>query len=73
MPDPKPAVDPPTDLHKLQFEYAWKWFSFHADQRTKVFNFMLILVGILAAGTINALECDSLGLNRLGIPKSERF
>jgi hypothetical protein len=56
VPDPKPAVDPPTDLHKLQFEYAWKWFSFHADQRTKVFNFMLILVGILAAGTINALD-----------------
>ena len=35
---------------KLKLDYAWKWFSFHADQRTKMFNFMLIVVGIFAAG-----------------------
>ncbi len=52
----KPATDPLFELRKLQFEYAWKWFSFHADQRTKVFNFMLILVGVLAAGTVSALD-----------------
>jgi hypothetical protein len=52
---PQPA-EQPSELHKLQFDYAWKWFNFHADQRTKVFNFMLIVVGILAAGIINSLD-----------------
>jgi hypothetical protein len=36
-----------SDLVKLQFDYAWKWFSFHADQRVKMFNFMLVVFGIL--------------------------
>ena len=53
--DPK-AGDPKAEQQKLQFEYAWKWFSFHADQRTKVFNFMLIVFGIFAAGIVNALD-----------------
>ena len=46
----------PSELRKLQFDYAWKWFCFHADQRTKVFNFMLIVFGIFAAGIVNALD-----------------
>jgi hypothetical protein len=46
----------PNELRKLQFDYAWKWFSFHADQRTKVFNFMLVVFGIFAAGIVNALD-----------------
>jgi hypothetical protein len=51
-----PPSDTPSDLRKLQFDYAWKWFSFHADQRTKVFNFMLVTFGIFAAGIVNALD-----------------
>jgi hypothetical protein len=51
-----PPSDTPSDLRKLQFDYAWKWFSFHADQRTKVFNFMLVVFGIFAAGIVNALD-----------------
>jgi hypothetical protein len=50
------AGDPKAEQRKLQFDYAWKWFSFHADQRTKVFNFMLIVFGIFAAGIVNALD-----------------
>ena len=48
--------DPRTELLKLQFDYAWKWFSFHADQRTKMFNYMLVVFGIFAAGVVNALD-----------------
>ena len=50
------APDPPSEIHKLQFDYAWKWFSFHADQRTKMFNYMLVVFGIFAAGIVNALD-----------------
>src|SRR5260370_29011163 len=52
-----PPADP-LELRKLQFDYAWKWFSFHADQRVKMFNFMLIVFGIFAAGVVNALDKD---------------
>lgn len=31
----------PTDLEKMRFDYAWKWFNYHADQRMKMFNFIL--------------------------------
>jgi hypothetical protein len=57
--NPPPAASPPqqvSDLHKLQFDYAWKWFSYHADQRVKMFNFMLVVLGIFAAGVVNALD-----------------
>jgi hypothetical protein len=40
----------------VQFDYAWKWFAFHADQRIKMFNFMLIIFGVFAAGVVNALD-----------------
>jgi hypothetical protein len=50
------APEKPSELHKLQFDYAWKWFSFHADQRVKMFNYMLIVFGIFAAGIANALD-----------------
>jgi hypothetical protein len=46
----------PSEVHKLQFDYAWKWFSFHADQRTKMFNFMLIVFGILATAIVAAVD-----------------
>jgi hypothetical protein len=46
----------PWELQKLQLDYAWKWFSYHADQRVKMFNYMLIVFGIFAAGLVNALD-----------------
>jgi hypothetical protein len=50
------------ELLKLKFDYAWKWFSFHADQRLKMFNFMLVVVGIFAAVAVNAVKEQLLGL-----------
>jgi hypothetical protein len=44
-----------SELHKLQFDYAWKWFSYHADQRVKMFNFMLVALGIFAAAIVSAI------------------
>jgi len=52
----KPSSDDPSELQKLQFDYAWKWFNFHGDQRIKMFNFMLLVFGIFAAGVVNALN-----------------
>ncbi len=49
-------ADDPAALQKLQFDYAWKWFSFHADQRIKMFYYMLVVFGIFAAGIVNALD-----------------
>src|ERR1700691_3702810 len=61
--NPNPPTNPPSELCKLQFDYAWKWFSFHADQRTKVFNFMLVVLGIFLAGIITGLNKE---LSHLG-------
>lgn len=49
-------VDDQFELEKLRFDYAWKWFNFHADQRIKMFNYMLVTFGIFAAGIVNALD-----------------
>ena len=50
------TTNEPSELAKLRFDYAWKWFSFHADQRIKMFNYMLVVFGIFAAGVVNALD-----------------
>ncbi|MFZ6645456.1 hypothetical protein ACO0LO_07060 [Undibacterium sp. TJN25] len=51
----KRAPDP-SELQKLRFDYAWKWFNFHAEQRTKMFNFMLIGLGIFASAVVSAID-----------------
>lgn len=51
----KPRPDP-SELQKLRFDYAWKWFNFHAEQRTKMFNFMLIGLGIFASAIVAAID-----------------
>ncbi|CAE6718897.1 hypothetical protein R69927_05094 [Paraburkholderia domus] len=54
----KPRVrrNEPSELDKLRFDYAWKWFSFHAEQRTKMFNFMLVGLGALATVVVTAIN-----------------
>lgn len=52
----------PTELQKQQLEYAWNWFSFHADQRIKVYNFMLVALGFLVAAIVTAVDKDRLGI-----------
>jgi hypothetical protein len=46
----------PTELEKMRFDYAWKWFNFHAEQRTKMFNYMLIGMGIFATALVTAID-----------------
>ncbi|MFK0087401.1 hypothetical protein ACIQUS_08900 [Pseudomonas sp. NPDC090755] len=46
----------PTDIDKMRFDYAWKWFSFHAEQRTKMFNYMLVGLSILASGVVSTFN-----------------
>ncbi len=36
--------------------YAWSYFSFHADQRMKTFNFFLIVAGLLASGIVSLIH-----------------
>ena len=49
-----------SDLYKVQFDYAWKWFDFHAKQRTSMFNFYIIVVGA-TLGAIAALVKANVG------------
>jgi hypothetical protein len=35
------------ELHQAKMRYAWDWFSYHADQRLKAFNFFIVIIGIL--------------------------
>jgi hypothetical protein len=46
----------PTELEQMRFDYAWNWFNFHAEQRTKMFNFMLIGMGIFATAFVTAID-----------------
>jgi hypothetical protein len=41
-------------LWKDQYDYAWKYFSYHANQRTVVFNFFLITVGLILNAFVQA-------------------
>ena len=50
-------------LNKARFDYAWKWFEFHARQRTTLLNFFLIIVGVFFAayGTLYQARIESPG------------
>ncbi len=37
-------------LYGPRFEYAWRYFDFHAKQRTTMFNFFLLFSGLLVNG-----------------------
>jgi hypothetical protein len=38
----------PEDLGQARLTYAWEWFKYHASQRISMFNYFLIITGILA-------------------------
>lgn len=40
------------DVTKAQLDYAWKWFDLHAKQRTALFNYFMIIIGILANASV---------------------
>ncbi|WP_208647492.1 hypothetical protein [Pseudomonas kribbensis] len=35
---------------KISLEHAWRYFQLHAQQRMTVFNFYLVITGLIAAG-----------------------
>jgi hypothetical protein len=37
-------------------EYAWKHWSFHADQRLRTFHFYILVVSVLVAGILAYLK-----------------
>ncbi len=43
-------------LAELRLEYAWNFFEFHAKQRTTMFNYFLIAVGIFANAAVLAIR-----------------
>jgi|GEM_PF-607843 len=66
-----------SEQNKLQYNYAWNWFDFHAKQRVSMFNFFLIITGILANGFISVIRTDcrflGAGIAILGIITSIGF
>ncbi len=44
-----------SNLSEKQFEYAWNWFEFHANQRVKVFNFFVLTLGLLITVSLTAI------------------
>jgi len=46
------------DLARMQFDYAWKWFEFHARQRMVMFNYYLIITGIFGNAAILAFDAE---------------
>ena len=50
-------------------EYAWNWFSYHAEQRTSMFNYSLAAASLLAAGfgaTIEKLPFVAAAIGMVG-------
>jgi hypothetical protein len=43
------AAQTDANLEQIR-DYAWSWFSYHAEQRTSMFNYSLAAAGLLAAG-----------------------
>jgi hypothetical protein len=47
---------------RMEFDYAWGWFQYHASQRLTAFNFFLVIVGFLLVGYAQAVDHDWKGL-----------
>lgn len=41
------------------FEHAWRYFTLHAQQRVALFNFFVVLEGLLLAGWASAMTGDT--------------
>jgi hypothetical protein len=50
---------PPRDAWK-NLEHAWRYFALHAGQRMSMFNYFLILFGLVSAGLAGCLRADDL-------------
>jgi len=52
-------------LTELRINYAWDWWKFHAKQRTDMFNYFLLITGILANAYVSLLKDNKVIFNRL--------
>jgi len=43
-------------LYGARFEYAWRYFNFHATQRTTMFNFFIVFSGFLINACFSLLQ-----------------
>jgi lipoprotein signal peptidase len=50
------------EKNQRSLDYAFKYFELHAKQRMTVFNFFLVIAGILTAGIAASLSKDSMPL-----------
>jgi hypothetical protein len=44
---PENKTSEQAELQKQRFDYAWKWFDYHARQRIQMFNFFLVGMGLV--------------------------
>src|SRR5574342_544478 len=73
---PKSQAD---NLTQMRLTYVWDWWKFHAKQRTDMFNYFLIVTGILANAYVSLLKDKggqpalAIGLGVLGALASVGF
>lgn len=48
-------------MTRIEFDYAWGWFQYHAAQRLTSFNFFLIITGLLLVAFAQAIDHDWTG------------
>lgn len=58
--EPRPTADPST--LKLSMDYAWNWFSLHADHRMRAVHFFLLTSAFLVAGFGAAMTSQHRGV-----------
>jgi hypothetical protein len=55
---------------RIEFDYAWGWFQYHASQRLTAFNFFLVIVGLILVAYAQAIDRHwvvfGIGLGMLG-------
>jgi hypothetical protein len=44
------------ERERIELDYAWGWFQYHASQRLTAFNFFLVIVGFLLVGYAQAVD-----------------
>lgn len=56
MPDGTSTIKNICSIDKARLGIAWKWFDFHAKQRTTFFNFFLVITGIILNAYVLAIK-----------------
>jgi hypothetical protein len=56
----------PTDRDQMLLEHGWRHFEFHAQQRLSLFNFYIVLCGLLVAAWATVMTSDE-SMREVGI------